>query len=53
MVICSDTSFLFSLYGNDGNTARAIKWVESEGKILTGTAMNEHELGNALRFSEF
>lgn len=53
MVICSDTSFLFSLYGNDGNTARAIKWVKDEKKILTVTSFNEYELGNALRFAEF
>jgi predicted nucleic acid-binding protein len=53
MVICSDTSFLFSLYGNDGNTARAIKWVKDEKKIITVTSFNECELGNALRFAEF
>jgi len=53
MVICSDTSFLFSLYGNDRNTARAIKWVKDEKKIITVTSFNECELGNALRFAEF
>jgi len=52
-VICSDTSFLFSLYGNDRNTARAIKWVKDEKKIITVTSFNECELGNALRFAEF
>lgn len=53
MVICADTSFLFSLYGNDGNTARAVAWVKSHSTALTLTTLNEYELGNALRFAEF
>jgi predicted nucleic acid-binding protein len=53
MVICADTSFLFSLYGNDGNTPRALAWMDSCRTPLTLTTLNEYELGNALRFAEF
>jgi len=53
MVICADTSFLFSLYGNDGNTARAVAWMKPRRTALTLSTLNEYELANALRFSEF
>ena len=53
MVICADTSFLFSLYGNDGNTPRAVAWMKSRRTALTLSSLNEYELGNALRFAEF
>jgi len=53
MVICADTSFLFSLYGNDGNTPRAVAWMKLRRTALTLTTLNEYELGNALRFAEF
>ncbi len=53
MVICADTSFLFSLYGNDANTPRAVAWMKTCRTALTLSAMNEYELGNALRFAEF
>ena len=53
MVTCADTSFLFSLYGNDGNTPRAVAWTKSHRAALTLTTLNEYELGNALRFAEF
>jgi predicted nucleic acid-binding protein len=53
MVICADTSFLFSLYGNDAHTPRAIKWVKGRRTPLTLTALNEYELGNAIRFATF
>lgn len=53
MVICADTSFLFSLYGNDVHTSRALVWMKSQRKALTLTALNEFELGNALRYAEF
>jgi predicted nucleic acid-binding protein len=53
MVTCADTSFLFSLYGNDANTPRAIVWMKSQRNALTLTALSEYELGNALRFAEF
>lgn len=53
MVTCADTSFLFSLYGNDAHTPRAVAWMKSQGSALTLSALTEYELGNALRFSEF
>ncbi len=53
MVTCADTSFLFSLYGNDANTPRAIEWMTSQRVALTLTTLGEYELGNALRFAEF
>jgi len=53
MVICADTSFLFSLYGNDVNTPRAVAWMKSQRCALTLNTLSEFELGNALRFAEF
>ena len=53
MVTCADTSFLFSLYGNDAHTPRAVKWMRTLQTPLTLTSLNEYELGNALRFAEF
>jgi predicted nucleic acid-binding protein len=53
MVTCADTSFLFSLYGNDAHTPRAVAWMKSQRSALTLTSLGEYELGNALRFSEF
>jgi predicted nucleic acid-binding protein len=53
MVICSDTSFLFSLYGNDTHTHRAVSWMKSQQRALTLSSLSEYELGNALRFAEF
>ena len=53
MVTCADTSFLFSLYGNDAHTPRALAWMKSQRRPLTLTSLNEFELGNALRFAEF
>jgi hypothetical protein len=53
MVTCADTSFLFSLYGNDAHTPRVLAWMKSQRGALTLTTLSEYELGNALRFSEF
>jgi len=53
MVTCADTSFLFSLYGNDAHTPRALAWMKSQRTALVVTSLNEYELGNALRFAEF
>lgn len=53
MVICADTSFLFSLYGNDAHTPRAVRWLKGRRTSLTLSVLNEYELGNALRFAEF
>ncbi len=53
MVTYADTSFLFSLYGNDVNTPKAVAWMKSQKKPLTLNSLGEYELGNALRFAEF
>ncbi|MFT5469983.1 MAG: putative nucleic acid-binding protein [Verrucomicrobiales bacterium] len=53
MVVHADTSFLFSLYGNDANTPCALAWMAGRRNPLTLTSLNEFELGNALRFAEF
>lgn len=53
MVTCADTSFLFSLYGNDVHSPRAVTWMTSQRSALSLTALSECELGNALRFAEF
>lgn len=53
MVTCADTSFLFSLYGNDAHTPRALAWMRSQRTALAVTSLNEYELGNALRFAEY
>ena len=53
MVTCADTSFLFSLYGNDAHTPRALAWLKSQRNALTLTSLSEFELANALRFAEF
>lgn len=53
MVIYADTSFLFSLYGNDSHTPRALTWTKKHRTPITLTVLSEYELGNALRFAEF
>lgn len=53
MVISADTSFLFSLYGNDIQTPRAVAWMKSKKSALTLSSLAEYELANALRFAEF
>ncbi len=53
MVVCTDTSFLFSLYGNDVHTPLALKWTKTHRRPITLSVFNEYELGNALRLAEF
>lgn len=53
MVTYPDTSFLFSLYGNDAHSPRAVRWLKKHKATLTITVLSEFELGNALRFAEF
>lgn len=53
MVTSADTSFLFSLYGNDVHTSRAVRFVKRRKSPLILTALNDYELGNALRYAEF
>lgn len=52
MVICADTSFLFSLYGNDSKTSDAVKWSADSSSVIWITSLNHFELINALRFAE-
>jgi len=52
MVIAADTSFLFSLYGNDNNTPSAIAWSQVNSGVISLSSLNRFELINALRFAE-
>lgn len=52
MVISADTSFLFSLYGNDCNTPPAVAWCAKNNRVIVISAFNRFELGNGLRFAE-
>ncbi len=48
-MICADTSFLISLYGTDVNTPAAKKHLAGANSRLLVHAINDFELGNALR----
>jgi predicted nucleic acid-binding protein len=52
VVICTDTSFLFSLYGNDSKTPDSVKWSASNNVAILITALTHFELINVLRFAE-
>ena len=52
MVTTADTSFLFSLYGHDSNTEKAIRWTKKQKHPITITSLARFELLNALRFAE-
>jgi alpha/beta superfamily hydrolase len=49
----ADTSFLFSLYGNDAHTASAKAWMRQRTQPITITTLNRYEFGNAMRFAVF
>jgi len=53
VVISCDTSFLFSVYGNDVNTSRAHEHLKKAGASIVVSAYNGFELENALRLAEF
>lgn len=53
MVICVDTSFLFSLYGNDSKTEDAQRWSLQNQHVILITGLNHFELINALLFAEY
>lgn len=53
MVISTDTSFLFSLYGNDIHTVEAVDWCIRNSHAISISSLNHFELINALRFAEF
>jgi predicted nucleic acid-binding protein len=52
-MLCADTSFLFALYGHDAHTDAALARLKKSGQPLLLSALNELELGNALRFAEW
>ena len=51
--VISDTSFLFSLFGNDAHTQNARNWVGNEGLPITVSVFNRYEFQNAIRFAAF
>ena len=53
MTVCVDTSFLFSLYGNDTRTASATITASRLTVPLTLSEFNDFEFGNALRLAQF
>jgi predicted nucleic acid-binding protein len=53
VVTCCDTSFLFSLYGNDVHTSRSLVHVQQSNKAIQLSILNQFELANAFRFAEF
>ena len=53
MVIACDTSFLFSLYGNDAHSPKAVAWAAQSANPVHLDALTRFEFGNALRFAEF
>ncbi len=53
MVSAADTSFLFSLYGNDSHTPHAVAWCKRVARSISISPLNRFELINSLRFAEF
>lgn len=53
MVTCCDTSFLFSVYGNDCHSATAHGWLRQNRAVVTLSPLNAFEFANAIRFAEF
>ena len=53
MVTATDTSFLFSLYGNDTHTPDAVAWCRRGSRSISISPLNRFELINSLRFAEF
>lgn len=49
----ADTSFLFSLFGNDGHTAAAQAWTRQARIPISLSELNRYEFGNAVRFAAF
>ena len=49
----ADTSFLYSLYGDDTHSPKAIAWIRKQTQPITITALTEFELSNAFRFAAF
>lgn len=53
MVIACDTSFLFSLYGSDVHSPKAVAWSAQNTRAVYLNNLTHFEFGNAVRFSEF
>ena len=53
MVVYADTSFLFSLYTHDANSAKAQAIGQTLNATIVFTLLQQHELRNALRLSVF
>jgi len=53
MVTATDTTFLFSLYGNDSNSSHATAWCKRAARSVSISPLNRFELINSLRFAEF
>jgi predicted nucleic acid-binding protein len=51
--VVSDTSFLFSLFGNDAHTSGAKNWVSRTRFPITVSMCNRYEFQNAIRFAAF
>jgi len=51
--VVSDTSFLFSLFGNDAHTLTARNWVSQKGLPIAISVFNRYEFQNAIRFAAF
>jgi predicted nucleic acid-binding protein len=52
MVIGADTSFLFSLYGNDCHSSTAVDWIRKSTQPIVIGALTDFELRNSFLFSE-
>lgn len=52
MVISANTSFLFSLYGNDSHSTKTVTWSAGNMDPILISPFNRFELVNALRFAE-
>lgn len=53
MIICCDTSFLVSLYGNDVHFSSALEYIKFNQTSLTLTPFNYFEFYSTLHLSEF
>lgn len=51
-MVVADTSFLFSLFGNDVQSPRALDWVRANNQPISISDLGEFELANAFRFAE-
>jgi predicted nucleic acid-binding protein len=51
--IISDTSFLFSIFGNDAHSLSARAWVSRCQLPISVSVLNRYEFQNAIRFAAF